>query len=176
MKNIPNILTIIRMILVPIFPIVFFSSSVNAHLIATIIYVVAGLTDFLDGFIARKYNLISKVGTVLDPLADKLMLLMVLFCLYLDNTLPVWIFIFILVKESFMILSGVYMYFKKESLVIPSNYYGKTATMLFFIALPIMILVPESIVSFILIGIAIFVKVAALVTYTLHYINHHKGH
>ncbi len=173
MKNVPNILTSIRLILVPVFPLVYFSDIENAHIIATIIYIVAGLTDFLDGFIARKYDLISKIGTVLDPLADKSMLLIVLYSLSYANILPTWIFLIVLIKESFMIISGIYMYFHKDNIVIPSNYYGKTATTILFIALPIMILNPTSKWSYVLIGIAIVIKIVALVTYITHYIKHH---
>ncbi len=173
MKYIPNILTSIRLLLVPIFPIVFFSDNENAKIYATIIYIIAGLTDFLDGFIARRYNLVSKLGTVLDPLADKSMLLIVLYSLSKATILPWWIFVIMLIKESFMIISGIYMYLHKDNIVISSNYFGKTATTLLFIALPIMIIKPTLIISYMMVGIAIIIKVMALITYIAYYLKNH---
>ena len=76
----------------------------NAHYFALIIFIFAGFTDFLDGYIARKYHVISTFGTVFDPLADKLMLLVSLLSLYLDQNIPLWVLVIMIAKEAFMIL------------------------------------------------------------------------
>ena len=77
--NLPNILTTIRLLLIPVFVLVFFSYGTQGLIYGAIIFLIAGFTDVLDGHIARKFNLVTKYGIVLDPLADKLMLLTVLF-------------------------------------------------------------------------------------------------
>lgn len=134
--NIPNILTTIRFFLIPVFYIIYFSSMKNSMEIAIIIFLVSGITDILDGYIARKYNLVTKWGTVLDPLADKLMTLTVLFCLSSSKIIPFWIFILILFKELFMIIGGINLFKYKK--VIPAKYYGKLSTVLFYLSIIVM--------------------------------------
>lgn len=77
-KKLPNILTVTRIFMVPIFPLIYFSSMEKASIYALIFFLFVGATDMLDGYLARKYNLISAFGTAMDPLADKLMLIMVM--------------------------------------------------------------------------------------------------
>ncbi len=169
MNKITNILTGIRLLLVPLFPFAFFSDHPQGKRIALGIFVMAGFTDFLDGFIARRFNMITALGTVLDPLADKLMLLMVLFTLWLNGTLPWWFVTFFFVKEVFMIGAGAYLYFKKGKFVIPSNYFGKAATALLFLAIPLRMLLPDNPAGLVLIGIAIALMVAAFISYARFY-------
>ncbi len=174
MKHLPNILTIIRLFLVPLFAVVFFSDSANAHNYALAIFLLAGATDVLDGKIARKYNLITKVGTVLDPLADKLMLLTALTCLTIDGTLPIWVLAIVIAKECYMILTGLYMYFKKTKMVIPSNIFGKAATVIFTLAVVLLILLPDSNAGLAVAILAITLKFTALGSYIFHYNKHLK--
>lgn len=135
--NIPNILTTIRFFLIPIFYIVYFSSIDNHFLIAIIIFLISGITDVLDGYIARKYNMVTKWGTLLDPLADKLMLLTALFCLSSTNIIPIWMFIIVLGKEALMILGGILLL--KNETVLPAKYYGKAATLFFYLSIGVMV-------------------------------------
>lgn len=141
--HLPNMLTVLRILMVPIFPIIFFSHDENAYLYAAFLFLLASMTDALDGAIARKYHLISKVGTVLDPLADKLMLLVVLICFALDQLLPIWLVVLVFLKEIFMIIIGIYLYFRKEQRVIPANLYGKASTIVFFLTIIAILLYPE---------------------------------
>ena len=97
--NIPNMLTLFRLFLIPVFILVFFSNMANSLMAAVGIFLLAGLTDVLDGYIARKYNLITKWGIVMDPLSDKLMLLTVLSCLVITSYAPVWILMVVAAKE-----------------------------------------------------------------------------
>lgn len=83
--NLPNILTIFRLTLMPVFILIFFSSNPNNLIYSIGIFLLAGLTDFVDGYIGRKYKLITKTGVVLDSLADKLMLIAVLTCLVIKE-------------------------------------------------------------------------------------------
>lgn len=117
LKYIPNILTIIRLIFVPVFALVYFSPLENARYLALVIFIVAGITDVLDGYIARRYNLVSVVGTALDPLADKLMLLTTLTCLFISGHLPLIVLVIMYLKEFTLMISGLIMYFHKKKLL-----------------------------------------------------------
>lgn len=175
-KHVPNILSAFRIVLVPIFAVVYFSANTNAHNIALGIFILASITDVVDGHIARTYKLISKVGTVLDPLADKLMQLTALICLTIDTFIPLWVTGLILFLEFGMIIAGVYMYFREHSTVIPSNKFGKSATVLFALAIFITILFPDSIGSLTLVILALTNKLMALSTYIHNYYTKIKPH
>jgi cardiolipin synthase len=168
-KYIPNILTIIRLFLVPFFPIAYFSDSPNGHLIALIIFVIAGITDFLDGTIARKYNLTTKLGAVLDPLADKTMLLTAIISLYFGGDLPLIIPIIVVGKELLMVYGGLFVYFRRKKTVIPANNVGKGATILYTLAVFITILFPMSLPSILLLFSAVALKLIAMVVYLKGY-------
>lgn len=168
--NIPNILTIFRLLLIPVFLTVFFSSSPNYLLYSTLIFLTAGVTDILDGYIARKYNLVTKWGTVLDPLADKLMLLTVLSSLAFKNIIPIWIFIVVAMKELFMIISGVFLY--KKDTVIPSNIFGKASTVLFYVS--IFTVTFSSKLGYLLLDVAVLSAFIALINYAIIYLKNHK--
>lgn len=130
--NIPNMLTVIRLILVPIFPLIFFSGIPNAMVISFIIFIGAGLTDVLDGYIARKYKMVTKWGSVMDPLADKLMSLTVLLSLTINKMIPLWIIVVIGIKELLMITGGVILF--RRGTYVSAKIYGKTSTVLFYIS------------------------------------------
>lgn len=169
MKYIPNILTLFRIILVPILIMTFFSSLENAMIWSLFIFLLAGLTDLLDGYLARKYQVISQLGTVLDPLADKLMLLGTLTCLYLGNYLPIAIVVIMYIKEGTMLTLGLVMYFKKTRVVIPSNIFGKSATVLFTIAIIVTFLYPSGSIHLTLLIGAVLLKLVAFSSYIRHY-------
>lgn len=133
--NLPNILTTIRFLLVPLFIYVFFYGTDTNIIYATYIFLLAGITDVLDGYLARKYNLITKWGQAMDPLADKLMLITVLICFTIKDYLPIWIMVIVGTKEVLMILGGIFLYYKKDGIVIPANKFGKIATINFYIAI-----------------------------------------
>lgn len=132
--NIPNILTAIRFLLAPVFVFTFFSSHENNLKLSAYIFLFAGITDVLDGYIARKYNYITKWGQAMDPLADKIMQLTVLICLTINRLIPIWIIIVVGIKELLMIAGGVFLYTKRDNVVIPARNYGKISTVLFYIA------------------------------------------
>lgn len=133
--NLPNILTTIRFMLIPLFVGVFFSSLDKNMFYSVIIFIIAGVTDVLDGYIARKYNIITKWGQAMDPLADKLMQLTVIICFTVKGLIPIWVILIYGIKEIFMILGGIVLYTRKDKLVIPANSYGKIATVIFYIAI-----------------------------------------
>lgn len=174
LKHIPNLLTLMRLILVPVFPMVYFSASPSAMMMALGIFIIAGITDILDGYIARRYNLTSIIGTALDPLADKLMLLTTLTCLYLSGHLPVIILIIMYLKELTLVATGLYMYFHKSKIVIPSNIFGKLATVVFSIAVVLTMLRPDGQLHIILLYSALLFKLIAFSSYAIHFFTHTK--
>jgi cardiolipin synthase len=171
MKHVPNAITIVRLFLVPIFIYVFFSGNPYSHVYALGIFLFAGITDLLDGYLARKYNVVSVVGTVLDPLADKLMLLTALWCLAVIKEIPYAFLVIIIAIESFQIFSGIYLYFRKQKSVIPANKFGKSATVLFALAVSMMVLVPDFPLTIMVVVLAVIAKVVSFSSYLIHYLR-----
>ncbi|MFD3155392.1 CDP-diacylglycerol--glycerol-3-phosphate 3-phosphatidyltransferase [Haloimpatiens sp. FM7330] len=163
--NIPNVLTLIRFFLIPFFILVFFSTTNNSLLYSILIFLTAGFTDILDGYLARKYNLITKWGIVMDPLADKLMLITVLTCLVIKNYIPLWVLLIIIFKELAMIVGGTLLY--NKDMVIPSNTFGKLSTFLFYIS--IFTLTFNEILGKLLIYISVISALIAFVNYLVLY-------
>ncbi len=125
--TIPNILSFIRILLIPV--IVWLYLAEENYIAAGIVLLVSGLTDIVDGFIARTFNMISDIGKVLDPFADKATQGVTLLCLIARFPL-MWIpIIFLLIKESFMALSG-FLVVRRCEIVLGANWHGKAATTL----------------------------------------------
>jgi len=170
--NIPNIITVVRFCLVPLFIIVFFSSAEASLQYSVYIFIAAGISDVLDGYIARKYQLITKWGQAMDPLADKLMQITVLICFTIKKIIPIWAITIIGIKELLMIAGSLYLYFKKQEIVIPSNKYGKFATIVFYVAIIFVAFkLPYSIA---LMGAAVAITAYAFTRYFLLGINEIK--
>ena len=129
-KHVPNILTIIRFLLIPI--IVIFAFEDN-YIATIIVLTISGLTDILDGYIARKYNFISNFGKLMDPLADKMTQVALLGTLTIQKIIPIWIIVIVIIKE-FLMVSGASFLYGKE-LVVSSKWYGKLTTVLFYVAI-----------------------------------------
>ncbi len=129
-KHIPNFLTIIRFLLIPI--IIIF--AIKDNYVATIIVLsISGITDILDGFIARKYNFITDFGKLMDPLADKATQVTLLAVLTIQKIIPIWIIAIVLLKEFIMVSGASFLYGKE--LVVSSKWYGKLSTVLFYVAI-----------------------------------------
>lgn len=131
-KHIPNILTIFRFLFIPIILYYIFTKN---YLCAFIFFTISGITDILDGFIARKFNLISNFGKLMDPLADKLTQISVLTSLVLVKIIPSWILVIVFLKELIMVIGASFLYGK--DVVVYSKWYGKLATVLFYLAIVI---------------------------------------
>ena len=97
--NLPNKLTLLRICLIPVFVILMLSQINNFFLIACIVFMVASITDFLDGRIARKHNLVTDFGKFMDPLADKLLVLSALICMLDYDLVAGWMVIIIVARE-----------------------------------------------------------------------------
>ena len=128
--TIPNVLTMIRLILVPVFVVLFLKGHKMASLA---VFVVASLTDMLDGYLARKLNQITDFGKLFDPLADKLMVLSAMVCQGIVGVFPWSAIIIVACKELFMVIGGLLML--KNDVVVYSNYAGKAAQVCFIMSL-----------------------------------------
>ena len=166
--NIPNLLSIFRLALIPVFAVVIFSPIPNSALWACLIFLLSGATDVLDGYIARKYNMITNVGKVLDPLADKLMQITVFICLLVLEIIPMWIVILFAAKEILMILGSTYS-LKKKIKVVESKWYGKLCTAVFYTVTVICMLFPglQEGVKTVMMWVIAFLTVMTLALYTL---------
>ncbi|MCI8618233.1 MAG: CDP-diacylglycerol--glycerol-3-phosphate 3-phosphatidyltransferase [Clostridia bacterium] len=166
-KNIPNILTVLRFLLIPI---ILKSIFAGNYLLAFVFFTLSGITDVLDGFIARKFNLISNFGKLMDPLADKLTQISVLAALVTFNLIPVWILVIVIFKELIMVLGASFLYGK--DVVVYSKWYGKLATVLFYLAIVISLITSQFNITvfwegftLIIYCIAIVATVSSLVMY-----------
>lgn len=134
--NLPNKLTIARIIAVPFFIAAYY---LEWHLVAFIIFVAASFTDMLDGKIARKYNLVTNFGKIMDPLADKVLVYSA-FCLMVPDPVPGWMLIIILARE--FLVAGVRTVAASEGIVIAAAMSGKIKTVLQMIAVCMLLIVP----------------------------------
>ena len=167
LKHVPNILTIIRFLLIPF--IIFYIFTGN-YILAFVFFTISGITDIADGFIARKFNLISNFGKLMDPWADKLTQISTLASLVLTNIIPIWILIIVLLKEFIMIVGASFLYGK--DVVVYSRWYGKLATVLFYVAIVFSLLTKQFALTgiwnqfdFILYCLALITTVFALIMY-----------
>ena len=167
--NLPNKLTMFRVILIPFF--VFFMLAPNMtgynNYIAVAIFIVASLTDMLDGKIARKYNLVTNFGKFMDPLADKLLVCSAMICLIQTGQLAAWIVVIIIARE--FIISGFRLIASDNGVVIAASYWGKfkpTFQMLMVIVLILNIDLPFfQILGVILTYVALILTVVSLIDY-----------
>ena len=131
LKYIPNILSAIRIMLVPVFVYLFFNYYDEQIYLPLSVFVVAGMTDVADGYLARRNNWITELGKFLDPFADKLLQCSVLVCFAIKNSALWWIAGMFIAKELFMIC-GALIVFKKIKITVKSHWYGKITTAVFY--------------------------------------------
>lgn len=134
-KNLPNQLTMARIFAIPAFIIVL---MMGFRVTATIIFIAAALTDMLDGKIARKYNLVTNFGKLMDPLADKLLTMSAFICFVGLGDIPAWMVIVILGRE--FIITGMRQVAAAEGIVIAAGWSGKIKTVCQMIAIPLIML------------------------------------
>lgn len=125
--NTPNLLTILRIVLIPFFVFFMLGSGLEyAKWIALAIFIVASLTDTLDGYLARKHHQVTNFGKFMDPLADKLLVCSAMICLIESGKLASWIVIIIISRE--FIISGFRLVAADNGIVIAANWWGKFKT------------------------------------------------
>ena len=173
MKVIPNIISLFRICLVPVFIIVYFTEDRDIKYFAILVYVIAGLSDLLDGYLARKFDAQSKLGKLLDPLGDKLITFTVLVCITITNNILYWAALVFFVKEVLMGIGGLLLHKKARVELPPSNFIGKGSTFLLFLVCVIFMFIPDipDPVAFALATIAICLTLVALVGYLGSYMK-----
>lgn len=172
--NVPNILTIIRFLIIPIFGYFLYTRE---FVIAAVLFIAAGVTDVLDGYIARKYNLVSSWGKIADPVADKLMQLTALLLLsVVIKIIPIEFLLIILIKETLMGIGALVLY-KQDNYVVSANWYGKLTTVVFYLAI-IMMMFDEPFSKWDIWGIPSnkFVFILAIITALLAFLLYVKSY
>lgn len=145
--NLPNKLTVLRMVLIPFVMFFYLADFIPfgiGKIAALVIFIIAALTDLLDGKIARKHNLVTNLGKFLDPIADKILTASVLFMLMADGTIPApWgvIVVTIIIAREFMV-SALRLIAASQGTVLAADIWGKAKTMVQMIAIPICMLIP----------------------------------
>ncbi len=177
--NLPNKLTVFRVILIVQFVLVMLGSYAEwawymalfggiagyADYIALAIFIIASLTDLLDGRIARKYNLVTNFGKFMDPLADKLLVCAALICLVEMDRIPAWIVIIIMSRE--FIISGFRLVAADNRVVIAANYWGKFKTTFQMVMVCLMIANIDAlaVLTQLVMWIAVLLTVISLIDY-----------
>jgi CDP-diacylglycerol--glycerol-3-phosphate 3-phosphatidyltransferase len=165
--NLPNKLTIFRVILIPFFVFFLLSNAAGdmSKWIALAIFIIASLTDMLDGKIARKYNLITDFGKFMDPLADKMLVCSAMIALVGLQKIPSWIVIIIISRE--FIISGFRLIAADKGVVIAASYWGKFKTVFQMTMVILMIadLPALSVLTQIVMWIALALTVVSLIDY-----------
>lgn len=168
--NLPNKLTILRVCLIPFFVVFLLLDGGQNQMyryISAVIFIIASLTDMLDGKIARKYNLVTNFGKFMDPLADKLLVCSALICLIQLGQIPAWMVIVIISRE--FIISGFRLVASDNGVVIAASYWGKFKTTFQMIAVVLLILrIPVlAAVTRICLWIALVLTVVSLADYVV---------
>ena len=167
--NLPNKLTTFRVILIPFFVCFMLAPNMTGinHYIAAAIFIVASLTDLLDGKIARKYNLVTNFGKFMDPLADKLLVCSAMICLIQTGQLAAWIVVIIIARE--FIISGFRLIASDNGVVIAASYWGKFKTTFQMLMVIVLILNIQmsffQILGMILTYVALILTVVSLIDY-----------
>jgi len=164
-KNIPNIITFSRIPLAAIFVMLFMDGR---ELQALLVLAIAGVTDLLDGFVARSFNLVSDTGKLLDPLADKILAVSVLAALTLKGYVPLWAAAALAVKELLMVVFSSRLYAK--NVVVQANIWGKLATFLIYVA--VFTLFFSRAAGILIFYVALVASLVAFIQYTAKYAYH----
>ncbi len=134
--TIPNVISFVRLCMVPAFIVLLIHGN---NVVATILFALACATDFVDGQIARRTHSVSKLGQILDPAVDRILMVSGVLCLLVLNRLPVWIVVVIVLRDAFLLGGGAYLlktYHQRVAVVYP----GKVATTLLFVGFSFMLL------------------------------------
>ena len=139
--TIPNLLSLVRLLMIPM--IIWLYCEKEDYVAAAVMIVLSGLTDIADGIIARKFHLVSDLGKILDPVADKLTQAALIFCLIAKYDWMLWLLLFFAIKEITMGISGL-LVIKKKDVVNSSQWFGKLATVVLYAVMFILFLFPNT--------------------------------
>lgn len=172
LKHIPNILSVIRILLVGVFVYTFF--SINPY-VALVVFLIAGATDVVDGYLARRNNWISRAGKILDPVADKLMQCTVLVCLLIEKMVPWWFVVPFFAKELASLFMGLIV-LGRRNVVIVSKWYGKMTVCLFYATVVVSVLIQDVLKGNMPLTIVVFLPaiicaILTFIAYVKHYLS-----
>lgn len=165
--NIPNTISVVRILLIPLFCFKFLTAeTMHDYVITAFILALSGLSDMLDGYIARKYNMITQLGKILDPVADKLTLFAVCICFWIRNPQLWFLFGFLMIKDVLIMIGSVFLMGKKINLD-GSRWFGKLYTVCFYVIMLIMIIFGDmpNPIQMILMGILVLLTIGCFVMY-----------
>lgn len=149
--TIPNMLSYLRIALIPVFVVLFCNAyshnGVGYHIAAVAVLLFSGLTDMLDGKIARKFNQITELGKIVDPLADYLTQFAVVVCLAIEYWPLIPVIALLVIKEISMAVLGV-VFLRKGKKLSGAQWYGKVTTVVFYAVMVVLLAVPHTIMSF----------------------------
>src|SRR6056297_911508 len=160
--NLPNKITVSRILMVPIFIWVILSGIQNSRLIAAVIFIIASVTDFIDGYLARKYELITDFGKLMDPMADKILVASALIALVQIGRISVWPVVIILARE--FLITSFRSLAASKGLVIAASIWGKikTNTQMFAI---ILLMLTNGAIADIMLWISVLSTILSAVDY-----------
>ena len=173
--NLPNKLTVLRVIMVPFFVAFMLIPSLGGaanKYIALALFCIASFTDFLDGYLARKNNLVTNFGKFMDPLADKLLVCSALICLSSLGKLATWIVLVIIARE--FIISGFRLVASDNGIVIAASYWGKFKTVSHMTMIIMLILDFQNPIYFVLTQIVVWVGIALTIVSLVDYVWKNK--
>lgn len=133
--TIPNLLSVIRILLIPVYAVVYMKAQeTKEYIMAAVIFAVSAVTDMIDGIIARKFNMRSRIGIMLDPFADKLTQGVIIICLALKNEIIIPLLVIFVLKETFMLVMGCRL-LKQGKMLDGALFAGKICTTVLFVSM-----------------------------------------
>ncbi len=171
--SIPNCLSFFRLLLLPVICVLYIrADSIRDYYIAAAVVVISSLTDLLDGKIARKFNMITELGILLDPLADKLTHIVIAWCLVLRYPNMKYLVLVLMLKEAYMLIMGI-VHYRHGTKLKGAKLFGKACTTTLFIALALFIFFPGLPIGFA--NIIIYIEIVVmLITWGLYIPVFHK--
>jgi len=166
-KAVPNIISIFRICLIPVFIIAYFADERDTKYYAILIYAVASISDILDGYLARKLEAQSGLGKLLDPLGDKLMTFTVMIFITISRPVLLWAVVVFFIKEALMGIGGLILHKKAHIELPPARFVGKASAVVFFFICATLLLFRNlsDTIAFSLISVAIGLALIALAIY-----------
>lgn len=167
--TIPNMLTVLRILFVPVFIYLYLKGHYGT---SAVVILICGFTDFLDGYIARHYHQVSKLGKALDPFADKLLQFAIILCLIFTIDNMIWLFLLFLIKEASMLICWLILK-KKGGYMNGAMWFGKISTAVFYIAMFALVALPiqNTIYAWILMIVTAFFLLLSFILYMKMYFS-----
>ncbi len=171
--TIPNLLSVLRIVL--IVPFVYYFLKEN-YIIAAIALIISGLSDALDGFIARTFNQVTDIGKVLDPIADKLTLISIMVCVTVLSPIVLPVMVVLILKDLSMLIGGCIL-IKKKITPPAAKWYGKVSTFMFYISVCIIVFLKaafnyeNSVVSLLLLSFTTLMMIFSLIKYFMIFLS-----